>query len=933
MKSLVLLILISGFASAQFDERWNELYSMVQQEIKIVEKSKSKKPRLELRLLELYTEKLKLLQEKNNREFMAASKQSPVAKAPYFKETRQQYEITKAYGLTLVKANHPYKSEAAFLVGLNSRDYGRGELTEEMLSHSLAHSRDSNSSRLTRAALAENLYNNMKYAAAIPHYESVVTHKEDKWFPKHSYNLAWCYVKEKRFADAMNTMALALRSNNDPRYVKIPNDTLSSLSSFYAYVGKPMVAMELFVKEFADPFPFLLGLARKTSENGHGKETIQILVEAQKAIIKNKNLLQQEELLNFYLDFYRQYGRYPDHVRISSKLTSLYQKNPGVVFNFRPEVISKLRAMAGFLHLKLTKDTKGSSVAFKESDLQNVISYYRHLSSMDVKRKAEYLYFEGETYYSVQRLADAAVAYSASIHESQLSQDHATTLKAINSLLALTGTEKLPKEENKKYLTLAYATHVKLWPKSEKSKIIYPKLFQIYYLEENDKEAAHVLSAFHQSFPSELRQQQALMTRVVDKSIEKKDTPKLSSWITQFKSGFLSYDKVTITKMELALGGILFNEYQAMAKRGDKLAAARGFESIYHNQLYSSKVKSEAALYASMAYLEAGDTSTSARWNKIALATLEPHSALKHRPEEVKMIERTYQLQDFKTAFELATMNMDHNCEIRDDSGQRFFEIAVMTSLVEKDYHATRKTIQKYSACAKDPVSREIASVQLYRAHEKKNDYSGLSDLLVSFPHPKYPELWKNTLARWYWDGQHESYRDRIEKVWETSPDPKQKKWHQEITLLRMAKSRVDELNQESIWNQAMFVPAKFNASIEEHLKHHQKFKESYEHLLQASQPEVVVDASLCFSELYQNLGEKLAKLSPSGLNPKTLNEIKTAMNNLAGQFKTIALRYQQDGKRVAKSQQGLTEITRGIASLDGIENPIFSSQDTREAK
>jgi intein-encoded DNA endonuclease-like protein len=105
MKWLLIAALISTsvFSAEPKKKRWDELMAIVNQEMKILEHAKRKNPELLYRILELHSERLKLIHEKNNKEFLALKKGKD--KESYFEETRAYYLKTKNYGLDLLKAS------------------------------------------------------------------------------------------------------------------------------------------------------------------------------------------------------------------------------------------------------------------------------------------------------------------------------------------------------------------------------------------------------------------------------------------------------------------------------------------------------------------------------------------------------------------------------------------------------------------------------------------------------------------------------------------------------------------------------------------------------------------------------------------------------------------------------------------------------------
>src|SRR5690606_13622472 len=117
MKILLVALLYSSvvFASGNSaddkktltNKRWHTLMALVGQEMKILESAKRKGVDIRYRMLELHSERLKLIHEKNNLEFMAKSVKvgSGKNKESFFKETRNYYNFTKKFGLDLLKKN------------------------------------------------------------------------------------------------------------------------------------------------------------------------------------------------------------------------------------------------------------------------------------------------------------------------------------------------------------------------------------------------------------------------------------------------------------------------------------------------------------------------------------------------------------------------------------------------------------------------------------------------------------------------------------------------------------------------------------------------------------------------------------------------------------------------------------------------------------
>lgn len=917
-------------------DRWTVLMTLVSKEMKILENAKRKGPELKYRMLELHSERLKLIHEKNNKDFMEKSRVANISKIKesFFKETREYYQYTKEFGNKLLK-EYPdarRRAEVLFAMALNSRDYGRDNITEKYLLECIFLVKDPHHSLRHHAetALADFYYNEKRFQDSIGYYEKVVKKTEDEWLPKHYFNVSWCYLKVREFDKAIKAIGQAYTLSKNKNYVNINDQVLNNVGSFYVYAGRPLEGLEFYLDNEKDPIPYLMPMAIKTSEKGHEKETEKILAATQKLIDKNDWYHYQEELFHSYLDFYRHYNRFADHEETSRTMVAYYKKADAdkklkLKTELKADSIEKMRSLAGFLQVKVARNMKEDGGSYKEQEMSIVLSFFNHLIALDPKNKVEYLYFRGETYYSVRRFVEAAPAYIECVNEAKLAKNDELARKALNSLLSLTGMEVIDKELNKKYLIFAYSEHVGIWPRDEKSEQIYTKLFEIYREAGLDEKASVVIRSYNKYYPEHLKGQQTLMTKVLDLFIDRKETKKLASWIHEFKSGFLSFSKETIEKTEITLGNMLFLEYQDLAKKGNKLAAANGFVSIYENQLYTDKVKGQAAFFASLTFLELSDTEKSYKWQVLAFERMNQEERLAKRDEQLKMSERTYKLQDFETSFKLAEFFLTKFCSLKDDIQNRYYEVAVMTALVEENTEGAENIIRLRSDCLKKNESREFALNQMYAFYEKKGDFRSLRLHVHRYPSESFANQYRFTLQKWFWERSNLNLKDQIRLEFKGLKHPEVMTWLKEMDEYKHAEKVLAELKNETIWSLSVFDGEAYNKALEKHLLGIQRFKQNYAHLTSSTQTDLAILSTRMFSALYQSLGEKINTIKPQGMDAKTYNEFNTAMKQIGGQFLGVARQFDKQLEKALKEKETLAWGSRSIASVEQIENPVFS--------
>lgn len=930
---------VSAKAAKKVD-RWTELMKLVTTEMKILESARKKGPDMKYRMLELHSEILKLIHEKNNREFLAKSTAGVRRpKEEYFRETRNYYRKTKEFGFNFLKEypNTAHKPWVFFVLGLNSRDYGRDNVAEEYLLKTISLVNDPHASLRHHAetALADFYYNEKKFKDAIHYYERAIKVTEDEWLTKHLFNLSWCYLKIHEFDKAIRAIQASYFKSKSKSYVNIRDQVLENIGSFYVYASRPLEGLEFYLKNEKDPVPHLMPMGLKAMDKGHQKETEEILAAVQKLIDKNKWVHYQEQLYHTYLDFYNHYKRFPDHEKVSGQLVKYYQdaeernkkadKKHQLPVALKDDAIEKMRTLVGFLQIKLAKDMKEDESQYREAELKVVLKFFDHLIVLDHQKRVEYYYFRAETFFSVRRWKDAAPSYVEAITEAKRVKDEKIGRKAFDSLLALTGMEVLPKEENKKFLIFAYSEHLAFWPRDERSEQIYPKLFEIYHEMHDDQKASQVLAVFHKYYPEHLKDQQKHMTRILDYFIEKKDTVKLAHWIHEMKAGFLSFSRDTIEKAEITLGNILFLQYQEMAKKGDRTAAAKGFESIYVHKLYTDKVKYQAAFFAAMVQLEMGETSKSYHWLELAHARMTDAEWKERRDEELKLTERMYRLQDFVTAFNMTKLHLRKFCSLKDDIQSRFFEIGIMTSLVEENAKVAEGMISSFKKCMNKPELVGTGLTQIYQFLEKKGDFHGLRLFVKRHPVEPYITQYRYSLQKWYWEKSSLTLKDSILAEFRELKNDETSRWLEEMRLFDKLKKDQEALEAHVIWERPKFDGDAYNKALEAYLLKVQSFKNNYQALTQSTQVDLAILATRHFSQVYLAVGEKIQSVRPKGMDEATTTAFTDAMKQVGKEFLGVSAQFERNLAKALKDKETLTYGSRSIASIEDVENPVHS--------
>jgi superfamily II DNA/RNA helicase len=102
-------------------------------------------------------------------------------------------------------------------------------------------------------------------------------------------------------------------------------------------------------------------------------------------------------------------------------------------------------------------------------------------------------------------------------------------------------------------------------------------------------------------------------------------------------------------------------------------------------------------------------------------------------------------------------------------------------------------------------------------------------------------------------------------------------------------------------------------------------FKNRFEHLTASTQIDLVILSTHVFSAVYLSAGKKINAILPKGMDEQTLKQFSEAMKPLSQQFLNASRQYTTQLDKALKEKETLAWGSRSIASVEHIENPVFS--------
>ncbi|PIP94199.1 MAG: hypothetical protein COW00_13300 [Bdellovibrio sp. CG12_big_fil_rev_8_21_14_0_65_39_13] len=780
--------------------KWYQLMHLIEEERKTIVSLGRLSPRLKYRILELESERIKLLKERENARFLSSSfeERKKYGKDKFFEESKHLAIKVMKDGMAMIKNYPEYRDNAAiyYTLALNSRDYGDDKLTEPFLHRSLKLARpDSPLIHLIKSSLAEYYYNGKKYPQAIKYYNDVLVNKKDDWYSKHLLNAAWCHFKLNNYNQAIDYMKEAFNVGKNAPYINVGDQVLEAIGVFHVYAQRVEEGVSFYLDATPEPGQYLIRMARKCADNGSFEQVKHIMKSALSNAISKENRKEQVTIHLSELEFYRNFKRFDMYKETVASLTNLHKKQP-LEEEPRLEAVEKIKSLTGVLQLDLSKNKRFTSVDYEPSKLNDIIDYFDYLQALDERESDSYRYFQGETLFSVAELVKAfdaykgALEFSKSKHEKYIAskKEHAKnpkfvskdTLtaeelekmdklqrKTMDALLVILENAKFKPTEARENTLYAYENHLNLWPKEERSRLIFQKLYNLRFEKKEISETLDVIERYRVTFKEDGESQRAMLSKVIDHYVKQKDSNSLAIWINKMNTGYLSFDKPTIEKATVILGGILFENFQKMEKEGNKSEAIKGYLSLYEDKRYPSKIKANAAFNAALLALQLQDVKTSSEWFKASFKHFEKKEALKLSPKIFAFVQELVLLQDLDTAVDNGQYYFNKFCSEKFKNKNELYEIIVKANVLSKEESFDQKFMSKSGKCGISASKISQTELGLASHFAQNRNYKGLFSFYNKFQSKEeFKDLFNTALVSYYWDAKEHNLSNLEKMTW-----------------------------------------------------------------------------------------------------------------------------------------------------------------------
>ena len=782
MKHLILLtifILQTCFIASAAD-KWQELSKLVDSEIKAITQIKDRKAKLEYRLFELYTEKMKLIREEENKLFLQATpaEVAKIGKGAYFNKTRHAYNLTKNHGLSILNKwpNNQHTADIFYTLALNSRDYGNDQFTEPFFKQTLRYApRESKIAHNAKISLAEHFYNEKKWKNAFDLYQEILVKPLDEFHSKHLYNSAWCLYQLREFSAAIKNMHRAFAFSKNKNYINI-NEQIFDFMGLFHVDGKDIPGgVDFYIKNTTDPGTHLIKMAKRTAKNGQFEDTRYIL---SKALIECQTRKQRDIEINIRLeelDVYRKFKKNDLHYQVADTLAKMQTQSP-LPTEQQTLAVKEIKDYTGYLQVRLTRNAKHKIQHYNKNDLTEIISYFDILTRLDKSNIDQYRFYQGETFYAVKEYTQAANYYQMGVEwgnknltpENKTADNETFRRKLLDSLLATLAEGGFSPEANFKHTEFAYTNYIKSWPVDPKSQKIYERLFNLYFQKTLLDKAVDAIAIYNKNYPVDIEKHRAMLGAVIDHYVKTKNTTNLAFWVNEIISGLYSFDRTYIDKATIILGQLLFEKIQSVENK-NKDTALEMYQRIYDNKIYPAKIKAEAALWISIIYLEKSNTKDSLNWALKSFDFFPDKELFENRKKYVTLANQYYLNQDFDRSIEISAKYLSRFCKDEYSEKPEFLKNIIQLQVANGKPDLASVALQEYKKCYDDRNFEIISRLSILNYYILHNDLDNFFKFYANYKKDlALTETFFSAMLKYYWHSLYlnqPSVNEKISKI------------------------------------------------------------------------------------------------------------------------------------------------------------------------
>lgn len=924
--SILLLLCVSFSLSsvkANVEERRTKLISIIDEELKEVVRLNrqigSKNPNLLLRMAELYLEKARLINEEENFKWLTLSPEesSKLDQKEFFKNSRKHFLMAQKTCYFILKRFKKFKgrAEVYYILAYNAKEFQQEDRARKFFSRAIKYAKPGSYTAIkSNLALGEIHYNDKKYKKAIPLYEKALKRKDQKWWTKDAYNLAWCYFRVGNKTKAINLMSEVHKLSGNASYVDVSDQVERDLAYFYSEAGKTNEALNFYKKIGKDIGTNFLKVGKYLKGQRKFAAAQSAFVQAAKSAESDDVKI---EVYNELLSLYERFGKVDKHLEVSKFLFEKFksgQLNEQQIEDLKYHVAR----MSAMLQKQVVSKAYRKRLSVKRQRAALATQYFQIQAGLSGGIDHKALFHAAETQYAVKSYDKAAGLYDQAYENAKKAGDKKITALALDGLLASLNGRGVSKATTEKYLSKAYAVFLQKNPRSKKSFKIYQRLFNEKLSSGDIKGAEKTLMDFKFHFPSSQKKQEAMLARVMDYHRERKDRTEIKKWVDRINSGDFRVSKKFARKLRLILLSIQFDKVEKFNTKGEKVAALRGYLDIYKEPSSSPDARKNAAYNIAILFHELGNKEKTYGWSKRALSLMDGSDVKKFEDSFLLMASGLFNYREFRKSAELYEITLEKICRIKSKNKNTFYKNANILYLADANLEKAVEILELGKKCGiKNSIELEAALDTLTELGKQQRwrSFENLLNQLKRNPNAVPNIIYPMSKLR-------DTYFERGRRDEAVSVNLEMMRLYKQAISSRkkvplealdvVAENYLEDLRRtaEQLESIKLTFPEKqYNSLLKTKFKYLDSVTSKALEVFKIGSGHGIVEGYRILVESYLNLGREIAQFQPSGKSPdylrsftKSMADIAQPILNKANEFKVEAQKQISSSKILSKS-------------------------------
>ncbi|MFG1483041.1 hypothetical protein ABMA79_05355 [Halobacteriovorax sp. HFRX-2_2] len=650
---------------------------------------------LDLRMAELNLEKGRIIREQENENFfnLDIKDKKRIDRKKFFAESSSYYNRAQQIGLAILKKrpNAKARSHIYYILAYNELENVQMDRAKSLFVKSVKSAPKNDLIGVkSRLALGDIYYREGDFNKSKRYYDTVIYKiKDDKWYTKYLYNLAWSNFRVGKKNTAIKQMKEVHSLSKSPKYIDKKDMAGRDVGYFYADKGDTKRALQFYQNEkgtpeknFYDMGMFLLDKQKYSQAAGMFKSAFNGKNEEYKA----KSLVQ-------LLQIYDKYNNNKNFLVFARTITKT-KLNP----EQRKEALFYVTKRAAHLQKELGMSHNKKRPKVMRFKGRIAAELYFISQEVDPSLSERALFYAGESYYAAAEYKQALFMYDKVISSDKT--DNVYFKRSLAGMIVVLNDKKTSASIRSKYFEKVFSTYIKHEDSKVKKNKAVEKLFSYYVDEQKDaKKAQNLFFVYAKENPRAISKNEAMIGRIVDLHKSQKNKSELMGFVGELKSTGIPLRRGFITHLNKIILVAQFSDIQKANQKGDKVTALKGYLFIYKDKESTAEAKRNAAYNIAVLFYESGNVDLMSKWLDRAIDEMLVSEITKFYESFNSIISELFLRQRVDAGMGLTQKLLSKTCSIRDKNKEGLLKNYIVMGLATRKDSAAVSFVDEQSKC------------------------------------------------------------------------------------------------------------------------------------------------------------------------------------------------------------------------------------------